>query len=134
MDVFLPVGLVTLAVCLMYMGMAVAVSRTRNAVGIQAPLMTGDPLLERTIRAHINTLEWLPIFLPALWLFAVYANPRWAAILGVLWIVGRIVYFSGYRMAAERRRAGFFIQAIATLVLIIGAAARIIYLMVFLPR
>ena len=45
--------------------------------------MTGDPLLERTIRAHYNTLEWLPIFLVSMWLFAVYWNELVAAALRV---------------------------------------------------
>ena len=36
--------------------------------GIDAPAMTGHPEFERAVRAHANTLEWLPIFLPSLWL------------------------------------------------------------------
>jgi glutathione S-transferase len=35
----------------------------------------------------------------------------------------------GYASAAERRFAGFFIQAMAALVLLLGAFGRIIYLM-----
>ncbi|MDO9562973.1 MAG: MAPEG family protein [Bradyrhizobium sp.] len=45
--------------------MAVQVARTRTKVGIPAPVMTGDAVLERTIRAHLNTVEWMPIFLPS---------------------------------------------------------------------
>ena len=64
----------------------------RGKSGIAAPAMTGDPLLERAIRVHYNTLEWLPIFLVSLWLFAIYWNDLVAAGLGVVWIVGRILY------------------------------------------
>jgi uncharacterized membrane protein YecN with MAPEG domain len=89
--------------------------------------MTGDPLLERTIRAHYNTLEWLPTFLVSLWLFAIYWNELVAAALGVVWIVGRILYATGYMAAAEKREAGFMIQALATAVLLFGALGRIVY-------
>ncbi len=90
--------------------------------------MTGDPLLERAIRAHSNTLEWLPIFLPALWLFAIYWSATWAAGLGVLWLVGRVAYFVGYLSAPLKRYPGFFIQTVAALALSLGALGRIIYL------
>lgn len=124
------VALVTLLAVLVYFWMAAMVARTRRRVGIFAPVMTGDPTLERTIRAHVNTLEWLPIFLPSLWLFAIYWSSTVAAALGALWIVGRIVYFLGYTAAAEKRRPGFAIQAAAASALLIGALGRVIYLLV----
>jgi uncharacterized membrane protein YecN with MAPEG domain len=122
------VAIVTLLTVLTYFWMATQVARTRRRVGILAPTMTGDPALERTIRAHTNTLEWLPIFLPALWLFAIYWNATVAALLGLIWIAGRIVYFVGYVAAAEKRFPGFFIQALAATVLVLGALGRLIYL------
>ncbi len=122
------VALVTLLAVLVYFWMAAMVARTRRRVGIFAPAMTGDPMLERTIRAHVNTLEWFPVFLPSLWMFAIYWSPRAATALGVVWIVGRIIYFRGYQMAPEKRRPGFFIQAAAASALLIGALGRLIYL------
>ena len=124
----IPVGIVTLLAVLVYFWMATQISRTRRKVGIFPPAMTGAPLLERTIRAHANTLEWLPIFLPALWLAAVYWSDLVAAVLGAIWIVGRIVYFIGYRIDPSKRAPGFFIQASATTVLLLGALGRMIYL------
>jgi len=124
------IALVTLLAVLVYFWMAAMVARTRRRVGIFAPVMTGDPTLERTIRAHINTLEWLPIFLPSLWLFAIYWNSPVAAALGAVWIVGRIIYFVGYRAAAGKRRLGFAIQAAAASALALGALGRVIYLLV----
>jgi glutathione S-transferase len=76
-----------------------------------------------------NTLEWMPIFLPALWLFAFYVNDIAAAAIGVVWIVGRILYMIGYTEAAEKRRPGFAIQAIAAGVLVVGALVGIIWRM-----
>ena len=103
-------------------------ARAHAKTGILAPTMTGDPYLERCIRAHLNTLEWLPIFLPALWLFAVYWSPLLAAVLGSLWIVGRILYFLGYVASPRKRFPGFFIQSMAVLVLSLGALGRLVYL------
>lgn len=124
------VALVTLLAALVYFWMAITVARTRARVGIYAPATTGDPTLERTIRAHVNTLEWFPIFLPSLWLFAIYWSPRVAAALGLIWIVGRVIYFLGYAAAAEKRRPGFFIQAAAAFILLLGALGRLTYLAV----
>jgi glutathione S-transferase len=122
------VALVTLVTVAVYFWMATQVSRTRVKLGMLPPVMTGDPVLERTIRAHSNTLEWLPIFLPSLWLFAIYWNSNVAAALGLVWLVGRIVYFVGYVSEARKRFPGFFIQATAAGILLFGAIGRIAYL------
>lgn len=122
------VALVTLLTAIVYFWMSFQVARTRQKVGILPPAMTGDPVLERTIRAHMNTLEWLPIFLPSLWLFAIYWNSNVAAALGVVWLVGRAVYFTGYVSDAKKRYPGFFIQSCAAAILLFGAIGRITYL------
>ena len=129
MESYHGVALVTLLSGLVYFGMAVIVSRTRVRTGILPPRMTGDPSLECAVRAHANTLEWMPVYLPAMWLFAIYWSPLWAAILGGVWIAGRILYFIGYLAAPEKRFPGFFIQISAALLLVLGALGRIIYLM-----
>lgn len=123
------VALVTLATALAYFGMALKVARTHVATGIRPPVMTGDPVLERTVRAHVNTLEWMPIFLPAMWLFAIYWSATWAAVLGAIWIIGRVVYFFGYVAAPDKRFPGFAIQALAATALVLGSAGRIVYLL-----
>lgn len=122
-------AIVTLLMALAYFGMALTVARTHARTGILAPAMTGDPVLERACRAHVNTLEWMPIALPSMWLFAVYWNAAVAALLGLLWIVGRVIYFLGYVAEAKKRFPGFFIQATAAFALLLGALGRIIYLM-----
>jgi uncharacterized membrane protein YecN with MAPEG domain len=122
------VAIVTLLSALSYFWMAAQVARAHHRTGILAPAMTGDPVLERTIRAQTNTLEWMPIFLPSLWLFAIYWNATAAAILGLIWIIGRIIYFVGYVAAPTKRRVGFFIQSAAASILLLGALGRIVYL------
>jgi glutathione S-transferase len=87
-----PVAAVTLIFGLVVFGMAATVARLHATTGILAPMTTGDPRLERAFRAHLNTVEWTPIFLPAMWLFAIYWSVPWAAALGSVWLVGRVVY------------------------------------------
>ncbi len=103
------------------------VSRARAAFGIKAPATTGHPDFERVFRVQMNTLEWMPIFLPALWLFAVYINDAAAAALGAVWIVGRIMYWSGYKQAANKRSMGFAVQATAAFALWLGALGMIVW-------
>jgi glutathione S-transferase len=75
----------------------------------------------------MNTLEWMPIFLPSLWLFAIYISDPIAAVIGLVWIVGRILYMTGYSQAAEKRGRGFGIQAMAAIILWLGALGAIIW-------
>jgi glutathione S-transferase len=121
------VALVTILALLTYFWMGTRVARARGKSGIAAPAMTGEPVLERTIRAHYNTLEWLPMFLVGMWLFAIYWNELVAAGLGVVWIIGRVLYAQGYVTEASRRGPGFLIQAIATAILLFGALGKIVY-------
>jgi len=128
MQAYYSVAIVTLVAGLVCFGMAITVAHAHAKTGILAPAMTGDAHLERCNRAHANTLEWMLIFLPAMWLFAVYWNSTWASILGAVWIVGRILYFVGYVAAPQKRFPGFFIQSTAVFVLSLGALGRIVYL------
>jgi glutathione S-transferase len=75
----------------------------------------------------MNMLEWMPIFLPSLWLFAIYISDPIAAALGVVWIVGRVLYMTGYSQAALKRGPGFAIQALAVAILLFGALGMIVW-------
>jgi uncharacterized membrane protein YecN with MAPEG domain len=121
------VALVTLLALLVYFWMGLRVGLARSKTGIAAPAMTGDPLLERSVRVQANTLEWLPIFLVSLWLFAIYWNDLAAAGLGVVWIVGRVLYALGYVSDPKKRELGFLIQAAAAATLLFGALGRIVW-------
>jgi uncharacterized membrane protein YecN with MAPEG domain len=124
------VAVVTLLALLVYIWMSVSVGGARAKSGIPAPAMTGDPTLERYLRVQGNTLEWLPVFLPSLWIFALYWNDRIAALVGVVWIIGRILYALGYWSDASKRSTGFMIQMAATAVLLLGGLGRIVWVMV----
>jgi uncharacterized membrane protein YecN with MAPEG domain len=123
-------ALVTLLSLLAYFWMSLQVGRARGKCGINPPAMTGDPLLERAIRVHYNTLEWLPIFLPSLWLFAIAWNDRVAAVLGLVWIAGRLLYSAGYMADPAKRSTGFLTQLLAAAVLLFGALGKIVYAVV----
>ena len=62
----------------------------------------------------------------ALWLFAYYVSDIGAAVLGLIWIGGRILYMVSYSEAANKRGPGFGIQATACGVLLVGALIGII--------
>ena len=116
-------ALVTLLAIALYFFLATRVAAARVKFGIKHPATTGNLDFERIFRVHQNTLEWLPTFLVPLWLCAIYLSDVGAAALGLVWIAGRAVYFSGYSRAVEKRLPGFFIQSTACLLLFIGAAA-----------
>lgn len=114
-------ALVTLLAVIVYFGADLSVGKARGTYQIKAPATTGDPNFERIFRAHQNMLEWMPIFLPSLWLFAIYLSDRWAALVGLVWIAGRVLYIVTYAQAADKRGRGFAIQAMASGVLFAGA-------------
>ena len=120
-------ALVTLLSILFYLFTIMQVSKARAAFGIKAPTVSGNPDFERVFRVQMNTLEWMPIFLPSLWLFAFYISDALAAALGVVWIVGRILYLTGYSQAAAKRGLGFGIQGAAALLLWLGALGAVIW-------
>jgi len=117
------VAIVTLLSLLTYFWIGYRVAGARGKHGISAPATTGHVDFERVFRAHQNTLEWLPIYLPSLWLFAFYWDSRIAAALGAVWIIGRVLYALGYAREAGARSTGFLVQALATGVLLFGALA-----------
>ncbi len=119
-------ALVTLLAILFYFYTGTRVPLARRKFGLTAPAITGPPEFERVFRVQLNTLEWMPIFLPLLWLFAYYINDIGAAALGVAWIAARVWYMVGYTQAAEKRGPGFGLQALVCAVLLVGALAGII--------
>src|SRR5215212_8259771 len=123
-------ALVTCLAISLYFFTSVRVSQARATFGIKVPAITGNPDFERVFRVQMNTLEWLPIFLPSLWLFAIYISDPVAAALGLAWIAGRILYMIGYSQAAAKRGPGFAVQALATIALWVGALGAIVWRMV----
>lgn len=103
------------------------VGRARGQYQVKAPATTGNEIFERYFRIHYNTLEQLIAFLPGIWLFANHVSVRWAAIVGAVYLIGRIVYFRGYAEAPEKRHIGSLLSMVPTLVLLVGGLGGLVY-------
>jgi glutathione S-transferase len=119
-------SLVTLAMLLTYFWTGILVGQSRAKHGLQAPTTSGPDAFNRVMRAHINTLEQLVLMLPALWLFAMWVSDRYAALLGLVWIAGRVLYVISYSRDADSRGPGFGIGFAAFAIAAIGAAIQIV--------
>jgi len=117
---YAPVHIVMLVALIEYFGFVLAVGWARFLFGVKAPATSGNIDFERYYRAQMNTLEQLIIFVPSLWAFALFVSVTWATVLGAIFIVGRLLYFTGYVKAAEKRSAGFGLATLPMLVLLIG--------------
>jgi glutathione S-transferase len=129
MTLFAPATLLTaiatVLAILVSLWTAIRVARTRRKVGIDAPAMTGAPELERALRVQGNTVEQFVLFLPALWLAALYFQGWVPGILGLIWCGGRILYAFSY--AGEKKRfPGFALTIFPTLILVILAIVGIV--------
>jgi len=113
-------AIVGLAV-LEYMVFGFLVGRARRTYHVAAPGTTGDPTFERYFRMHQNSMEALVIFIPAVMLFADYVSGSIAIALGLVFLVGRIIYAAGYVNQAERRAPGALITFAVNGVLVLGA-------------
>jgi len=93
----------------------------RGKYRVAAPAIGGHPVFERYFRAHQNTMEQLVAFVPAMWLFGTYVNPTWAAWLGLVFVVGRVVYLAGYVADPAKREIGFAMSSLPVVILLLGA-------------
>ena len=105
------------------------VGRMRSRHAVQAPAMTGAPEFERAFRVQMNTLEQVVLFLPVLWLATVYpvVSGYLAPGLGLVWIIGRVFYASGYMADAAKRSSGFLIAGVALLGLLVLSIVGIVH-------
>ncbi|HEY3889799.1 MAG TPA: MAPEG family protein [Caulobacteraceae bacterium] len=127
----LPVALITVLSLMVYLWQGQRVGAARGRLGVAAPATTGNPEFERIFRVQANTLEGLIVFLPSLWLFSIYTGGDWiAAALGVIWIVGRVIYTTAYSKEAASRSLGFGIQVIATLILLLGSGGGVVWALI----
>ena len=117
---------VTLLVLLVYHWMMFKAGGARAKYNVDAPRTDGPDDYRRVYRAHVNTLEHMASFLPAMWIFALLISDMWAAALGLVWTVDRIVYALGYYSAAEKRFPGLAISFITAVVLILGSVVALV--------
>lgn len=120
------VAAVTILALLEFIVMGLMVSRARVKYGVEAPATSGHPTFERYFRVHQNTLEALMVFLPGVWLFARFANARAAAVLGLVFVIARIIYAGGYINEPRKRGVGAALTFLTNTILVIGALVGLI--------
>jgi uncharacterized membrane protein YecN with MAPEG domain len=116
-----PVAIVIVIALLEYVVFGALVGRARGRYGVKAPATSGHEVFERYFRVHYNTLELLVAFVPAMWLFGSYVSPTWAALLGLVFVVGRMLYLLSYVKDPAKREIGFGLSVLPIGVLLIGA-------------
>lgn len=114
-------GLVTLGCLAVLFWVTLMVGRARGKHGVKVPDMVGPEPFMYAVRVHLNTIEGLLLFLPALWLFALTVSDLYAAAVGVFYPVGRIFYALGYYQEPSKREVGFMIGLIATVICLLGS-------------
>lgn len=115
------VAIVIVIALLEYIVFGMLVGRARGLYGVKAPVVAGHEVFERYFRVHQNTLETLVAFVPAIWLFGLYVSPRWAAALGLVYVVGRVLYLLSYVKDPAKREIGFALSVLPILVMLVGA-------------
>ena len=119
---------ITILALMQYMLFGVQVGSSRGKHGVKAPAQTGHEEFERMNRVHLNTLEQLVVFVPALWMHAFFADAMWGAVIGVFYLIGRIIYRSAYLKDPGSRTLGFMLSFLPSAVLMIWT------LVVVVPR
>lgn len=115
------VHVVAVLALLEYLAFVILVGRARIQYRIKAPATSGHEMFERAYRVQMNTLEQLLIFLPALFLAAAYWPGSWVAGVGVVFLVGRLLYRQRYVKDPASRAPGFILTLLANLALLLAA-------------
>ena len=113
------VVIVTALALIQFVFFGFQVGATRQKTGVKAPAMAGDPAFERMNRVHVNTLEQIVVFLPALWMYGMFVNSLWGAGMGVVYLAGRFVYRSAYLKDPAGRGPGFMMTLLPTTVMLV---------------
>jgi len=125
-------SLVTLALVLLGVLLAKRVSTARldfsqsdqPSVTQHSVEIYSDPKFMIAFRNQMNLLEHLILFMPTLWIFAVGVSDGLAAIVGLGYFIGRVLYARSY---PHSHRVGFMLAWVSMLVLMIGAVASSVY-------
>ncbi len=112
------IHIIALLAVLQFFVFGVLVGRARVRYGVKAPAVTGNELFERVFRVQMNTLEQLVGFLPALLIASQYGPQAIVAGLGLVWLIGRLIYRHSYIADPGKRQVGFLLTVIPTVVLL----------------
>jgi uncharacterized MAPEG superfamily protein len=98
-----------------------AVGKARGTYKVAAPATTGNEMFERYFRVQMNTLELLVIFVPSMLIFGQYFGAYTAAALGIIYLIGRMIYFMSYVKDPKSRSMGYGLSALPVMILLVGA-------------
>jgi uncharacterized membrane protein YecN with MAPEG domain len=120
----------TLLIVAFYFYTAFRVGNLRGRHEIKAPACSGHPEFDRAYRVQMNTLEQMAMTLPLLWIATLFPiGPAWLpALIGLIWVFGRILYLRAYMADPEKRLIGAALSGVLNLVLLglaIAGVARI---------
>ena len=122
-------AIVTVVAVIVFLVTGLRVGGARGKHGVAAPATTGHEIFERHFRVQMNTMEQLFLFLPGVWLWTAYWGELWAAVLGLIWCVGRIIYMTTYVADPAKRSAGFGLTFLPSIILMIGSLVGAIHAM-----
>lgn len=116
------VHIIAVLAILQFFLFGILVGRARVKHGIKAPAVTGNVQFERAFRVHMNTLEQLVAFLPALLLADLYWSGPIVAGVGAIYLIGRFVYRQAYLADPAQRGLGFLLTVAPTFLLLAAVA------------
>ena len=108
------IHVVALLAVTQFLAFAYLVGVARDRYGIKAPAIAGNDGFERVYRVQMNTLEQLVGFLPALFIAGLYWSDGFVAAVGLVYLLGRLVYRQAYLKDPAGRAVGFLMTVIPT--------------------
>ena len=115
------VHIVALLAVLQFFVFGIFVGRARGKYGVNAPATSGHEMFDRAFRVHMNTMEQIIGFLPALLIAGLYWSNGVVASVGVVYLVGRFLYRATYIENPGKRTLGFALTVLPTFALWIAA-------------
>ncbi len=123
----------TTIVCMLalleFMVLGMLVGQARGRFEVQAPATSGHEIFDRYFRVHYNTLEQLAVFIPALFAFGWFVSDLWAAVVGLVFVVGRALYARQYIADPASRGPGMLLTFGANVVLVLGTLIALVLML-----
>jgi glutathione S-transferase len=119
-------SLSTLVVLAIFFWTAYLVGKARQKFGVAAPAVSGHEQFDRRFRVQMNTLEQLILLLPLLWLCALWIGDPYAALGGLVWSIGRVIYALSYIADPKKRGPGFALTMAPTMIMAVAVAVKAI--------
>lgn len=112
------IHLVILLAILQLLVFVVLVGKARDRFKVAAPAISGHEGFERYYRVQMNTIEMLVMFIPSILLAATYWSPYLMAVLGLSYLIGRVLFFRAY-VTSQKRTIPFMMGFIPILLFLI---------------